>query len=180
MRDLSMHITDIVQNSVRAKAKLVQLTIEEKQDWLIFTFEDDGTGMNEETVKKVTDPFFTSRTTRKVGLGLPLFKQNAEMTGGSLHVFSELGKGTKVKVVMGLHHIDRPPVGDLPSTMAMIITGNPDVDMVFKYIKIDNEFSLDSREVKEALDGMDIRMPQVTSFLKEMIDENLKEIKANL
>ncbi|MBS2100167.1 sensor histidine kinase [Carboxylicivirga linearis] len=180
MRDLSMHITDIVQNSVRAQAKLVQLTIEEKEDWLIFTFEDDGTGMDEETVKKVTDPFFTSRTTRKVGLGLPLFKQNAEMTGGSLVIFSELGKGTEVKVVMGLNHIDRPPMGDLPSTVAMIITGNPDVDMVFKYIKSDSEFSLDSREVKEALDGMDIRMPQVTSFLKEMIDENLKEIKVNL
>ncbi|MCU4164066.1 ATP-binding protein [Carboxylicivirga caseinilyticus] len=180
MRDLSMHITDIVQNSVRAKAKLIQLTIEEKGEWLVFTFEDDGTGMDAETVKKVTDPFYTSRTTRKVGLGLPLFKQNAELTGGTLEIYSQLGEGTTVKADFGKDHIDRPPMGDLKSTVAMLITGNPEVDMVFTYRTKDDEFRLDSREVKEVLDGMDIRMPQVTSFLKEMIDENLKEIKADL
>jgi hypothetical protein len=176
MRDLSMHITDIVQNSVRAKASLVQLSIEEKGEQLIMIFTDDGTGMDAETLKKVSDPFYTSRTTRKVGMGIPLFKQNAELTEGSLEIESVLGKGTEVKVHLGLHHIDRPPMGDLASTVAMLITGNPEVEMVFKYQKGVDEFVLDSREVKEILDGVDIRLPKVTSFLKEMIDENLKEL----
>ncbi len=180
MRDLSMHITDIVQNSVRAKAKLVQLIIEEKGELLIMTFIDDGTGMDKETVAKVSDPFFTSRTTRKVGLGIPLFKQNAELTGGYLEIKSELGKGTEVIAALGMHHIDRPPMGDLPSTVAMLMTGNPGVDLVFSYVKEKEEFVLDSREVKETLEGIDIGMPQVTSFLKEMIDENLKALKADL
>nr|WP_321451689.1 ATP-binding protein [uncultured Carboxylicivirga sp.] len=179
MRDLSMHITDIVQNSVRAHASLVHLSIEEKGEWLTFTFEDNGSGMDAETVKKVTDPFFTSRTTRKVGLGIPLFIQNAELTGGSLTVTSELGKGTVVKAVFGLNHIDRPPMGDLPSTVAMLITGNPQTDIVFTYQTEEDKFELDSREVKEILGDLDISMPQVTSFLKQMIDENLKEIKAS-
>ena len=174
-----MHITDIIQNSVRAKAKLIQLTIEEVDDMMIMTFTDDGTGMDAETVKKVTDPFFTSRTTRKVGLGIPLFKQNAELTDGYLNIISELGKGTEVKVALGLNHIDRPPMGDLSSTVAMLITGNPDADMVFSYIRGKEKFILDSREVKEVLDGIDIRMPRVTSFLKEMIDENLKELNVS-
>lgn len=177
MRDLSMHITDIVQNSVRAKASLIQLRIEETVDYLLMTFSDDGTGMDAETVQKVSDPFYTSRTTRKVGMGIPLFKQNAELTEGSVHIESELGKGTVLKAVFGLRHIDRPPMGDLPSTVAMLITGNPGVELVFSYIKGDDEFVLDSREVKEVLGDVDIRLPKVTSFLKEMIEENLKELE---
>lgn len=180
MRDLSMHITDIVQNSVRAESKLVYLTIEETGDLLIMTFADDGTGMDEATVAKVTDPFFTSRTTRKVGLGIPLLKQNAELTGGYLQIQSEPGKGTRLTAALGLHHIDRQPMGDLPSTVAMLMTGNPGVDLVFSYLKGSDEFVLDSREVKDTLGGVDIGMPQVTSFLREMIDENLKELKVNI
>lgn len=177
MKDLSMHITDIVQNSVRAKASLVKLLIEEKGEWLTITFIDDGTGMDEETLQKVTDPFFTSRTTRKVGLGIPFFKQNAELTGGNVVIKSQLGKGTEVIATFGLNHIDRPPVGDLASTVAMLITGNPEVDLVFNYKKDDDLFELDSREVKDILgEDVDIRMPRVTSFLKEMISENLKEL----
>ncbi len=177
MRDLSMHITDIIQNSVRAKAKLVQLTIEEDGDKLKMTFTDDGTGMDAETVQRVSDPFYTSRTTRKVGMGIPLFKQNAELTDGSLDIESELGEGTVVQVELGLNHIDRPPMGDLSSTVAMLITGNPEVEMIFCYKKDADEFKLDSREVKEILDGVDVRLPKVTNFLKEMIEENLKELK---
>lgn len=177
MRDLSMHITDIVQNSVRARASLIQLRIEETVDYLLMTFSDDGTGMDAETVQKVSDPFYTSRTTRKVGMGIPLFKQNAELTEGSVHIESELGKGTVLKAVFGLRHIDRPPMGDLPSTVAMLITGNPRVELVFSYIKGGDEFVLDSREVKEVLGDVDIRLPKVTSFLKEMIEENLKELE---
>lgn len=175
-----MHITDIVQNSVRAKAKLVELNISEVSEQLKFTFIDDGCGMDEETQKKVSDPFYTSRTTRKVGLGIPLFMQSAEQTGGELKISSEVGKGTIVKVSMGLNHIDRPPIGDLPSTIAMLITGNPDIELVFTYCKDEEQFVLDSREVKEVLGEVDIRLPQVTSFLKEMIKENLKELNTTI
>ncbi|MCU4176030.1 ATP-binding protein [Carboxylicivirga sp. N1Y90] len=180
MKDLSMHITDIVQNSVRAKAKLVELIINETGDQLSFTFVDDGCGMDEETVKKVSDPFYTSRTTRKVGLGIPLFTQSAEQTGGELKISSTIGKGTTVEVRLGLNHIDRPPMGDLPSTVAMLITGNPETEMIFTYNKEEEKFVLDSREVKEILGDVDIRLPQVTSFLKEMIAENLKELNTTI
>jgi len=177
MKDLSMHIMDIAQNSVRAKARLVHIAILEKGEDLIIHVEDDGTGMDAETVAKVTDPFYTSRTTRKVGLGIPLIKQNAEQTDGKLDLTSELGKGTILRAIFGRYHIDRPPMGDLPGTMAMLISGNPQLDFEFHYEKDGETFSLDSREVKEILGDVDIRLPKVANFLKQMIDENLKEIK---
>lgn len=177
MKDLSMHIMDIAQNSVRAKAQLVHVAVLEKGEDLIIQVEDDGTGMDAETVAKVTDPFYTSRTTRKVGLGIPLIKQNAEQTDGKLDLTSELGKGTILRAIFGRYHIDRPPMGDIPGTMAMLISGNPDLDFVFSYEKDGETYRLDSREVKEILGDVDIRLPKVANFLKQMIDENLKEIK---
>jgi len=177
MKDLSMHIMDIVQNSVRGKAHLVQVAIVEKGEDLIIHVEDDGTGMDAETLAKVSDPFYTSRTTRKVGLGIPLIKQNAEQTDGKLDLTSELGKGTILRAIFGRYHIDRPPMGDIPGTVAQLISGNSELDFVFSYEKDGETYHLDSREVKEILGDVDIRLPKVANFLKQMIDENLKEIK---
>ena len=177
MKDLSMHIMDIAQNSVRGKAHLVQVAIVEKGEDLIIHVEDDGVGMDAETVAKVTDPFYTSRTTRKVGLGIPLIKQNAEQTDGKLDLTSELGKGTILRAIFGRYHIDRPPMGDIPGTVAQLISGNSELDFVFSYEKDGETYRLDSREVKEILGDVDIRLPKVANFLKQMIDENLKEIK---
>jgi len=176
MKDLSMHIMDVVQNSVRAQADTVKLLIAVEEQYLVITVEDNGTGMDEVTLKKVTDPFYTSRTSRKVGMGIPLIKQNAELTGGSISLSSTVGSGTTLSAKFGLNHIDRPPMGDVCATAAMIITGNNGVNVLFEVVKGNKKFALSTNEVKEILGDVDIRIPKVTSFLKEMIAENLKEL----
>lgn len=177
MKDLSMHIMDIVQNSVRAKAENVVLSIEINEQWLCITVKDDGSGIDEETLERVSDPFYTSRTTRKVGMGIPLIKQNAELTDGQMTLKSELGVGTTLMAQFGRKHIDRPPIGDIASTAAMMITGNDGVNLKFEVKQGDDEFAISTNEVKEVMGDLDIRLPRVTSFLKEMIEENLKELK---
>ncbi|TRX64296.1 sensor histidine kinase [Carboxylicivirga sp. M1479] len=176
MKDLSMHIMDIVQNSVRAKASNVELNIQLDSQWLEIKVVDDGTGMDADTLEKVTDPFYTSRTTRKVGLGIPLIKQNAELTNGEMILKSILGKGTTLIAKFGLKHWDRPPIGNLSSTVAMMMTGNDGVNLQFSLKRGADEFAISTNEVKEVMGDVDIRMPQVTSFLKEMIEENIKEL----
>jgi len=177
MKDLSMHIMDIVQNSVRAKAANVKLSITLNEQWLVIKVEDDGSGMDAETLQKVTDPFYTSRTTRKVGMGIPLILQNTQLTDGNMTLESELGKGTTLTATFGRKHIDRPPMGDIASTAAMMITGNEGVNLQFEVKNQENEFAISTNEVKEVMGDVDIRMAQVTSFLTEMIEENLRELK---
>ena len=177
MKDLSMHIMDILQNSTRAKATEITLEvlIDTEKDTLTLVFKDNGCGMDEETVQKVIDPFYTSRTTRKVGLGLPLLKQNCEMTGGSMHIESKVGVGTTVTAVFGLTHLDTPPMGDLAGTLVLTISAYPDIRFIFHY-QIDDEvdYVLDTKEVYEILDGMPINDPDVIASLKEMVEENIK------
>lgn len=178
MRDLSMHILDIVGNSVRAKATEVEISLVEDVDYdiLSLSIKDNGCGMSEETIKKAMDPFFTSRKTRKVGLGIPLLQQNAELTNGGLTIESHVGKGTQLTAVFVRSHIDRPPIGDIGNTVALVISGNPDVD--FRYMhKINNEnYRLNSKEIKQTLENIAISNPSVHQFIKEMIEENLELI----
>lgn len=178
MKDLSMHILDIIQNSVRAKATMTELWIRENlsEDVYEIRIRDNGCGMDEEMVKKVTDPFFTTRTTRKVGLGLPLLKQNAERTGGSMSIKSEPGKGTEINAVFGHSNIDRPAIGDIAGTMVLLTGANPESDFVYTHKTDKGEYIFDTREVKEALEGVPINDSEVLAYLKEMIKENLKEI----
>lgn len=177
MKDLSMHIMDILQNSTRAKATEITLEVLEDsvQDTLTLIFKDNGCGMDAETVQKVINPFFTTRTTRKVGLGLPLLKQNSEQTGGSMRIESTVGVGTTVTAVFGLTHLDTPPMGDLAGTMVLTISANPDIRFIFHY-KRDNDidYLLNTDEIYEILDGMSINDPEVIESLKEMIAENIK------
>jgi anti-sigma regulatory factor (Ser/Thr protein kinase) len=179
MKDLSLHILDIVQNSIRAKAKLIGIEITElpQEDQLIITITDDGSGMSPEQLQQAIDPFYTSRTTRKVGLGLSLFKQNAELTGGTFNIESELGKGTKVTAVFGLNHLDRPIMGDLVGTLLLLICSSGETDYVFKHQTPSGEFTLDTRELKQTLENVSINRPEVRSFLKEMLQENLEQIQ---
>jgi hypothetical protein len=179
MKDLSLHILDIVQNSIRAKAKLIGIEITElsKDNQLIITISDDGTGMGSEQLKSAIDPFYTSRITRKVGLGLSLFKQNAELTGGTFNIESELGKGTKVTAVFGLSHLDRPVMGDLVGTLLLLICSSGETDYVFKHQTPSGEFVLDTRELKQTLENVPLNHPEVRSFLKEMLQENLEQIQ---
>ncbi|MCR4736898.1 MAG: ATP-binding protein [Bacteroidales bacterium] len=177
MKDLSMHIMDILQNSTRAKATEIGLDVllDSRADTLTLVFKDNGCGMTPEMVEKVTNPFFTTRTTRKVGLGLPLLKQNTEMTGGSMNIRSEVGVGTTVTAVFGLTHLDTPPMGDLAGTMVLTISAHPEIRFIFHY-KRDEEvdYTLDTDEVYEVLDGMPINDPDVIASLKEMVEENIR------
>jgi hypothetical protein len=179
MKDLSLHILDIVQNSIRANASLISIEISElpEKDQLITTITDNGCGMSPEQLQRAIDPFYTSRTTRKVGLGLSLFKQNAEMTGGSFSIESELGKGTIVTAVFGLNHIDRPIIGDLTGTLLLLICTPEGPDYVFKHQTPSGDFTLDTREIKQTLENVPINHPNIRNFLKEMIQENLEQIQ---
>ena len=181
MKDLSMHIMDILQNSTRAKANNITLEVIEDYDadTLTLVFKDDGCGMSAETVEKVTNPFFTTRTTRKVGLGLPLLKQNTEMTGGSMKIESEVGVGTTVTAVFGLTHLDRPPMGDLAGTMVLTIAAHPEIRFLFHFKRVKDgsaqiDYLLDTDEVYEALDGVSLQEPDVMAYLKEMVEENIR------
>lgn len=179
MKDLSLHILDIVQNSIRAQAGLIEISITELQEknQLVICIADNGKGMSESEIIKAIDPFYTSRNTRKVGLGLSLFKQNAEQTGGSLQIESESGKGTKVTATFGLNHFDRPVMGDLTGVLLLLICAPDAVNYVFKHQTQWGEFILDTREIKQTLENVPINHPDVRNFLKEMIDGNLEQIQ---
>ena len=176
MKDISMHIMDILQNSIRAKADLIQLNVTEDAaaDTLTLEFIDNGCGMSGETLSKVLNPFFTTRTTRKVGLGLSLLKQNAEQTGGSLDIQSKLGEGTTVRAVFGLSHWDRQPMGDLPGTVILTVSAHPEIRFIFRYQSETIDFVFDTEEVNEVLDGASLQDPSVVRDLKELVEANLE------
>lgn len=181
MKTIALHIMDVLQNSIKVKATRVELDVfeDKRADQLILTFRDNGPGMSKEMLRKITNPFFTTRTERRVGLGLPLLKQNAEMTGGSLRIESELGVGTVVTSTFGLSHIDRPPMGDIAGVVVLTVAANPDIEFIFLYKVDDRSYLFDTREVKLALDGLPINNPQVMEFMKDMIIENINQCIMN-
>ncbi len=180
MKELSLHILDIMENSLAAGAGLVELTVDENpaQDRLTITVRDDGRGMTPAQVARLEDPFFTSRTTRRVGLGIPLYKQTAQQTGGDVSVESAPGEGTLVTAWFTLSHLDLPPMGDLPSTVAMTAASHPGVRIVFTFRHAGNEWSLDTRELAGALGDIPLSDPQVITAVTEMIKNNLEMIKS--
>lgn len=180
MKDLALHILDIVQNSITAGARLIEITINENffENLFEITIRDNGKGIPPDMLANVTDAYVTSRTTRKVGLGLPLLKQNAEQTGGGLTIQSEPGKGTEVKALFVANHIDLPPWGDIAGVIILLVTTNPELDFSYIHRSKTGEYVLDTREIKAELAEVSIDEPEVRKFLKEMLKENLKEIKA--
>ncbi len=178
MKDLSMHIMDIVQNSIVAKATLISIDIQEDtvNDIFEIVIKDNGIGMSSDLVAKVVDPYCTSRTTRKVGLGIPLLKQQAELTGGSLTIDSTLGVGTSIHAIFSHSNIDRQPLGDISGTIVLTASANPTLDFVYTHVKDNHSYTFDTREVKEVLEGVPLSDIQIVKYLKEMIEENLKEI----
>lgn len=178
MRDLSLHLLDIIMNSIRAEASriLVSITKNEQQDSLIVTIEDDGKGMSPDFVKKVTDPFATTRTTRKVGLGIPLFKESCELTDGDLSIESSEGVGTTLTARMKLSSIDRLPLGDMGETLAGLIRAYPDLDFVVTFSSDrEGESRLDTLEVREKLDGVPLSTLDVYVFLRDYIGEQQEQ-----
>jgi hypothetical protein len=181
MKDLSLHILDIVQNSISAGASLIKIEIRENpaKDTYELMISDNGRGMNSKTLQNATDPFFTSRTTRNVGLGLPLLKQNAERTGGSFNLESAPGVGTVVSAVFIYNNIDRLPLGDIGGVFALLSSANPLIDFIYSHQSETDTYIFDTREVKVELDGLSISNAKVTRFIKEMINENIKSIIAS-
>jgi len=181
MKDLALHILDILQNSVTAGASLVKLQIDEvpADDKYLLEFTDNGKGMDAKMTQQVTDPFFTTRTTRKVGLGLPLLKQNAERTGGGMTIHSKPGKGTEVKVEFSFRHIDRLPTGDIAGILALTVSSYPAIDFIYTHNTPEGSFIFNTKEIKESLGNLPISNPQVIAFMKDLIRDNLEEIKAS-
>jgi len=179
--EISLHILDVVENSLMAGADLVHIDFEKDQaaDRLRLRIRDNGRGIAPEDLARVTDPFFTTRTTRDVGLGLALLWQTAEQTGGSFNIGSRPGRGTDLRVEFGLGHIDRPPLGDMAGTIINLIIGRPEVDFVYcqrvtaDHGGGDDEFVLDTREIKAALDGVSLSHPEVIDFLRENVGAGL-------
>ena len=176
-----MHIMDILQNSIRAKATRVMLDIKDdtQNNELSFTITDNGIGMPSNILRQVTDPFFTTRTTRRVGLGLSLLKQNAERTGGSLSIESAEGIGTRLKARFIKDSIDRPSLGDISSAVLLTVTANPAIDFEYTHTTDGRRCKFHTTEVRKALGDIPINEPSVYGHLLEMINENLKEIGAN-
>lgn len=176
MQDIAMSLLDIVQNSLRAKALHVYISIKDSVQDNIISIEvkDDGIGMDETTLKKVTNPFYTSRTTRDVGLGVPLFQASVEATGGKFLIESTKNKGTKIVGEYIKNHIDTPPMGDLVSTMITFIQYDEHIDYVFFYQCDTFEFYLDTSEIKKILDGVPINEPDILVWLKEYIKKGMK------
>jgi anti-sigma regulatory factor (Ser/Thr protein kinase) len=175
MPEISLNILDVAQNSVTAGASLTEIEIhaDHAEDTLTVSIRDNGHGMTEEQVKRVADPFFTTRTTRKVGLGVPFFKMAAELTGGSFRIESTPGVGTETTAVFGLRHIDRMPLGDMAGTMTALIGPNPDLDFLLRYTVDENGFVMDSREVRAILDGIPLSEPEVLSYIAGFINEHM-------
>ncbi len=182
MKDLAMHILDIFQNSIRADATSIGLEINEDthQNLLKIIITDNGIGMSEEIKNHVTDPFFTTRTTRKVGLGLPLLRQNAERCGGSLDIKSQERKGTRITANFELDHIDRPVFGDIPGAIVLTSASNPSISFSYLHIKDGKKYHYLTSEVKETLGDIPIDDFRVYQYLKEMIADNLKNINVEL
>ena len=179
MNDLSMHILDIVQNSISAGATRVALTVDEAPgaDLLTIVIGDNGKGMTPEQVSRLSDPFFTSRTTRKVGMGIPLLMDSARQSGGDVRIESEPGKGTEVTAVFGYSNIDRPPLGDVANALMLLVSSNPALDFLFTYRYNGDEYLFDTVDVREILGDDALKDLTIIRNLEEMIKDNMREIR---
>jgi anti-sigma regulatory factor (Ser/Thr protein kinase) len=175
MLELALHILDIAENSVRAGAKTVFIDIIEDRinDRLLIEIRDDGSGMDEATLKRAMDPFYTSKKVRKVGLGLPMLAEAAERAGGSFAIESREGMGTRVAVKFQLSHIDRQPLGDLTGAIMVLIAGNAGVDFVYRHECQGGVFTLDTREIRSEIGDIPINHLEVLKFVRQHLMEGL-------
>ena len=178
MRELSLNVLDIAQNSVSADASLIEIELTEdtKNHDLLIGIYDNGKGMTPEQVENVRDPFFTTRTTRKVGMGIPLFKFAAEMTGGRLEIDSQVGVGTRVRAYFKTDHLDFTPIGDMTSTIMTLITMNLHIDFLYRRKLDSKEFVVDTRQLKEILGDVPLNEPSIVSWITQYINENTKQL----
>lgn len=185
MDELSLYVLDITMNSVRAGATEITIVLREEGEWLDFSVTDNGCGMTAEQVEKLTNPFFTTRKTRKVGLGIPFLTMLAEMTGGGVDITSKhesehSDHGTTTHARFGRHHIDMVPVGDIIGTVKTLIQGSPDINFVFRHVIDGKEVKLSCAELKEVL-GEDVPLsePEVLMWIGGYLEEQYNEAEAD-
>jgi hypothetical protein len=183
MREIALHLLDIAENSVAAQSRNIRMDVIEDlpNDLLKVSVADDGRGMDAKTAQQVLDPFYTTRTTRKVGLGIPLLKLAAEQTEGGLSLESAPGKGTRIEASFRHSHIDRMPLGDVGTTFLTLLVSYPHIHWVFTYQLKDqhgawNEFVLNDEEIKSALGDISLTEPDVLRFLRGMIEEGIEAL----
>lgn len=179
MKTLSDHILDIVQNSVNAKATLIKIRIEKDKINNLCTLEilDNGFGMDEQTLAQASNPFFTTRTTRKVGLGLALLKQNAERANGNFILNSQVNKGTQVKATFQLSNVDRPEIGDVWDTFYLTMLSNLKIDFALEFKTEKGRFEILSSEIKDMVEGVSLQQKEIRNAIIEMIKNNIQEIQ---
>jgi hypothetical protein len=182
VRELALHLLDIAENSVAAGAKTIAVTVEEntRTDRLKLSVEDDGKGMDEELAAMVTDPFVTTRTTRKVGLGIPLLKAAAEACNGWLRITSQAGRGTRLECEFQHSHIDRMPLGDVAGTMLSLLVGAPQIHWVYCHRVNEDEFVFDDRPIKDELGELPLTEPDILSFIRETLQQGEANVQASL
>jgi hypothetical protein len=178
LRDLSLHLLDLLGNSVKARAHHVstRLSVDLRTDFLSVAIEDDGCGMDKALLDTVTDPFTTTRTTRSVGLGIPLFKEAAESAGGRFHIDSELGRGTVLSGTFRIGHIDRLPLGDLGATFSVLVRSDPGMDFALELSADGRGYRFSTEEVREALEGAALDEPDVLAWIEASIAEGQREV----
>lgn len=178
MKDIASHILDLTENSIRAKASKIMVTLDFKHNihGVLLHITDNGCGMNQQQLNEIFDPFFTSRTTRQVGLGLPLAKMNAERSGGHIKIDSCLGKGTFVEVLFCNNNIDSLPLGDIAGILTFFLTSNSSLDVRFVVKNLYNEFSLSTHELIEVFGEQRMNQTSNIKKIKELINNNLEQI----
>ena len=175
MKELSLNILDIAMNSVKAGAENIAIALDETPTQLTITITDDGCGMSEEVVRRLSDPFYTTRTTRKVGMGVPFYLLAAEQTGGSVKIDSvpapDPRHGTVITAVFRTDHIDSTPLGDIISTVTTLIHGYPDIDLTFTHTFPDHEVALSTRQIKEMLGDIPINSLEILNWIRDFLEE---------
>lgn len=179
MRELALHILDVAENGITAGADCLEIIVDEarKENLLKIVIEDNGQGIQAEKLSKITDPFYTTRTTRRVGLGLSLLETAAQRCEGKFRIESKPGKGTRIAATFVYDHIDRAPLGNMATTIALLIAGNPDVDFIYKHLVDDKDFNLDTRELREELEDLSLTDPAVIHFLMQTIKDALDQLE---
>lgn len=177
MPEISLNVLDVAENSVRAGASLIEifLTINQNSDTITIIIRDNGCGMTPEQLQSVEDPFFTTRKTRGIGLGIPFFKMAAEASDGSFHIDSIQGTGTTVEAVFTISHIDRMPIGDMNCTIHSLITLNHTIDFVYTYSFNGSSFTLDTRQFREVLGDIKFNEPEISDYIRQYLEENTFE-----
>jgi anti-sigma regulatory factor (Ser/Thr protein kinase) len=178
MLELAQNILDIAENSIRAGARLIRISVNENTllDSLIIEINDDGCGMKADEINRALDPFYTTKTVRRVGLGLPLLKDAAKMAGGKLDLKSEPNKGTKVVATFQLNHIDRQPLGNMTSTLINLIAANLNIDFIYDHRHNDRRFTLDTRLIRNEIEDVPINHPEIIKYIRGVIEEGIREI----